>query len=352
MYEKQIKVVLPSARELEGYSITATDFAVACGTRYREFIYQEESDQIFLRTQWEPMDINLNCAYLATSTIVGKKSVNENNYKFRMKAKFPGNDRNLQYVDDGYLHCFVGDHALGIMPKFINPEAVGMSLKIEPQYQGVERGLLEIDNKIVTYPQSYAGSQLSKRLESLMKHGSLQRVGVVTVDGEAVQCAELASSNSANLNENVMPVECERYVYQGTEYVRKNFAKSKKVRRINHEGDTVMAYGQFVNGTYAKPGKPMWFKCEPIHAERNRDGSIICLNALMPCFMEKEVEFQRLATQSVLDNVGLRNKIENGAEVNIHAEELSGGKFLNQVFLPEMLRSVEQSSEQKQNIIK
>ena len=337
---KFIQVVLPSANELAGRTILASDFAVACGARFREFFYSEKQDVLKLRNEWKPDEANLNCAYAATSTVVCQKK-RDGGYDFLIKGKFPSNNRNLEYVDDANLNCFAGDHALLFSLKFVHPETAGMTVEPDPRYHGVEMGVMKIGDQIPTVPQSYAGSQLSKKLESLMKRGQLQQTGTFTVDGVATPSADSATTRNGSLDEAIDPVVCPRFTYQGVDYVRKNFACAKTVRRPDCCGDYKLTNGQFMDGTTAKLGKPYWFKCEPCHVVRTRDGSILCYG-IFPCQLEPQAQFEKLALDSIKANERLQLKLdtEGIAETNVHTEELSGGKFLNQVFLKELYQSV------------
>ena len=91
-----------------------------------------------------------------------------------------------------------------------------------------------------------------------------------------LRVADLATTRNCSLDEAIDPVVCPRFTYQGVNYVRKNFACTKTVRRPDCYGDYKLTNGQFMGGTTAKQGKPYWFKCEPCHVVRTRDGSILC----------------------------------------------------------------------------
>lgn len=333
---KMIKVVLPTAKELEGRTIIASDFAVACGVRFREFTCEEDGN-LKLRSGWNENDFNLNCAYAATSTVVCKRRDGKNH--FRIKAKFPSNDAKLNFRDDASLECHAGDHALAALFKFENPESINMTVETNPQFNN-RMGVVKVGDKTLTVPQTYAGSNLSKKLESMYKKGQLQQVGTFTIDGLATAMNQMAGDNCDALNQPIDPVVCPRFTIDGVDYVRKNFAKAKLMRRPDGEGDFTMENGRFSNGTIASAGKPCWFKCEPLTGVKNLDGSITCLNAVLPLQLEEEEIFEALVENEFLVNPTLRAKFERGEGVNMHVPTLSGGKFLNQVFLPEILQSV------------
>lgn len=353
-----VKVVLPTANELNGRVILASDFAMANGVRFEEFFYDQSKDAVRAKSA---DDINacetLNLACVATSTVFCKKREKQSwdfddkhTYDFRLKAKFPGNDENMNFVDVD-TQCFAGDHALGFVPKFENPDAINMTVETEP-YQEV--GIIKIGDKVPTAPQTFVGTEMSDKLEELYTQNQLQKTGTFTVDSLSTNMGKYMTSYDDNCDFEIMQHKCPRFVYEGVEYVRKDFAQAQTKYRPDSTEVIKYENGRFSDGTIAQPGKPCWFKCEPYQAMKNEDGSITCMTAIMPGQFEVEDNYKKIIKGKFLDNPRLKSMMENGEDfsnlnINIQTEQFGGGKFLNEVFLKEMLQSVGIEMYQSQN---
>ena len=353
-----VKVVLPTANELNGRVILASDFAMANGVRFEEFFYDQSKDAVRAKSA---DDINacetLNLACVATSTVFCRKREEQSwdfddkyTYDFWLKAKFPGNDENMNFVDVD-RQCFAGDHALGFVPKFENPDAINMTVETEP-YQEV--GIIKIGDKVPTAPQTFVGTEMSDKLEELYTQNQLQRTGTFTVDGLSTSMGTYMTSYDDNYEIEIMQHKCPRFVYEGVEYVRKDFAQAQTKYRPHSTEVIKYENGRFSDGTIAQPGKPCWFKCEPYQAMKNEDGSITCMTAIMPGQFEVDYNYRKIINGKFLDNPRLKSMMENGEDlsnlnINLRTEQFGGGKFLNEVFLKEMLQSVGIEMYQSQN---
>ncbi len=349
MKKDGLKVVIPTADEINGRLFWASDLAMACGVKSREFFYDKKNGGIHYKSkEFHELNSTMNYAYAFTSTVVCQKRNKsyydelvsdypyDYVYDFRMNVVYPDNDEQGQIKSTNRVFR-AGNHSFGIPVKFENPADVGMTVEKEQK----DIGIIKIGDKVLTLPRLYAGNFMSQKLESLYVQGKLQQTGSFSVDSFSA-CYNGDSLYNATNNEPIILETLPRFIYQGVEYVRKPLANAQMVERY-YPGSKRPKYenGRFDDGTIAEPDKPCWFKCEPIRAIENEDGSILCMNVLFPAQCEVERKFEE-TVQSVLQQPQYQTMVKNGEEVikfNIPTENLSIGKFLNQVFLPELLQS-------------
>lgn len=300
------KVTLPTIDELKDGVFFASDFAMANGVRHTSVV---KDTQV------------LNFAQVASRSLKRVQFANPylNNQKC---SRYLIQAKTSKQMTDGSLADVVtgqnaGNHRLGLAPKIVNPQALNMSVVgCDDTYTGI----VKVGDQIPTYPQTFVGSGRSTVLEDLFSQGKLTAVGGHLVDGLSTQ-----TNTDDDWQDDLTPEKklCERYAYGNAEYVRVVAAQAQPSIL---SGQT----GRFSDGTVIQPGATYWFKCQPYRAQLNQDGSITCLTALVPGQVEVDQVFQEK----------VRAAARYGAKRDLDLEQFMVGKFLNKVFLPEMLQGM------------
>ena len=174
----------------------------------------------------------------------------------------------------------IDDLGKGVMPRFQNPEALGIDLfELDDAHA---TSVITINGKVAFWPQSHAETQKPKGDSAMQFTGSA---------GQKHDC-----------------------------YNRGNFVQVKS-------SDALGRKKIFSDGVQCTDGQESWFKNKAIRAMRCADGSIQCLDPLMAAQFDPE-------RAKLLD-------LPTGPDIDLDINQFALGQYLNGAFLQNLQQSTE-----------
>jgi hypothetical protein len=205
-----------------------------------------------------------------------------------------------RHYDGVYYNNYAGRRFVAAFPRFQNPEE---SLIAASKASGI--GHLTISGKTPLYPQTKADQKTTKEILAAMKQNKLEWINNHTASDATPLDADLSVPYKRQTNK-----WCK---WNGEQYAYVEHAKSA-------DEDSV-----FRDGTKCRDGEGYFFKCEPVRAFYDKDGSVQFREGLVGTQFEPQDEYEK------------RN-FKGGEELD--TDEFAYGKFMNEEFLPDLMRSV------------